>query len=132
MEQKENNEQIIKVLSFILSRLDTLEIDPAFVSQALVNYSWKLSCSVFEQLELKFAVVLPFAEEILNQTPIKECSPMAQALLQSKTFAQYKILQKSRLIELDEAKAFLTHVRINNTVIGELNKVNLTKIKFSV
>ena len=27
MEQKENNEQIIKVLSFILSKLDTLEIE---------------------------------------------------------------------------------------------------------
>ena len=27
MEQKEHNEQIIKVLSFILSKLDTLEIE---------------------------------------------------------------------------------------------------------
>lgn len=112
--------------------LDTLEIDPVFVSQAMVNYSWRLTCSVFEKLGLKFAVVLPFAEEVLNKTPITEASPMTQALLQAKTFTQYKILQKSRLIELDEAKAFLTNVRINNTIIGELNKVNLSKIKFSV
>ena len=112
--------------------LDTLEIDPAFVSQALIEFGWQLTASVFEHLGLKFAVVLPAAEDFVNKTPFADCVPMAQALHQANTFAQYKILQKHRLIELDEAKAFLTNVRINNTVIGELNKVNLTKIKFSV
>lgn len=112
--------------------LNEMEIDPAFVSEAINKYSWTITCKLYERLSLRFAVVLPFAEEMKEKMSFDKASPMTQALLQAKTYSQYKILQKNRLIELDEAKAFLTHVRINNVIISELNKINLAKIKYSV
>lgn len=112
--------------------LNTLEIDPHFIHDALRKYSFAMTQKVFEKFELKFAVVAPFAEELANQTAFTDAAPMTQALMQAKTFAQYKILQKARIIELDEAKVFLTNYRVNNTIISALNKVNLTNFKFSL
>jgi len=111
--------------------LNSLEIDPSFISEALSKYSNQISYRVFERLGLKYAVVAPFVEEIKDKLTFEQASPMTQVLMQARTFAQYKILQKARLIELDEAKIFLTNYKIGNTIISELNKVNLTDIKYS-
>ena len=128
-QMKESNESGRKDIEKVL---DALEIDTSFVSEAVNKYTWQLSAQVFEKLGLKYAVVLPSAQEVLGGVSYDEALPMTRAILQAKTYAQYKILQQSRLIELDEAKAFLTHARINNTIISELNKVNLSRIKYSV
>lgn len=112
--------------------LDTLEIDTSFVSEAVNKYRWQLSVQVFEKLGLQYAVVLPCAQEILEGISYDQAQPLTRAIQQAKTYAQYKILQQSRLIELDEAKAFLTQARINSTMISELNKVNLSKVKYSI
>jgi hypothetical protein len=111
--------------------LNGLEIDPNFISDALTKFSNQISYRVFEKLGLKYAVVAPFVEEIKDKLAFDQASPMTQVLMQARTFSQYKILQKARLIELDEAKIFLTNYKIGNAVIGELNKVNLTNIKYS-
>ena len=111
--------------------LNSLESDPNFISEALSKFSNQISYKIFEKLGLKYAVVAPYAEEIKNKLTFSQASPMTQVLMQARTFAQYKILQKARLIELDEAKIFLTNYKINNTVIAELNQVNLTNIKYT-
>lgn len=111
--------------------LNGLEIDPEFISEALTKFASQISYKVFEKLGLKYAVVAPYAEELKDKLSFDQASPMTQVLMQAKTFTQYKILQKSRLIELDEAKIFLTNYKISNAVISELNKVNLTNIKYS-
>ena len=128
-QMKESNKSGRKDIEKVL---DALEVDTAFVSEALSKYTWQLSSQVFERLGLKYAVVLPSIQEVSGKVSYEEALPYTQAIMQAKTFAQYKILQQARLIELDEAKAFLTHARINNAIISELNKVNLLKIKYSV
>ena len=128
-QMKESNESGRKDIEKVL---DALEVDTAFVSEAVNKYTWQMSAQVFEKLGLKYAVVLPAAQEVLGGISYDEALPMTRAILQAKTYAQYKILQQARLIELDEAKAFLTHAKINNTIISELNKVNLGRIKYSV
>lgn len=128
-QMKESNESGRKDIEKVL---DVLEVDTSFVSEAVNKYSWQMSVQVFDKLGLKYAVVLPAAQEVLGGISYDEALPMTRAILQAKTYAQYKILQQARLIELDEAKAFLTHARINNTIISELNKVNLGRIKYSV
>lgn len=128
-QMKEANEAGRKDIEKVL---DALEIDTSFVSEAVNKHTWQLSVHVFERLGLKYAVVLPAAKEVLAGVNYDEAMPLTRAIIQAKTYAQYKILQNARLIELDEAKAFLTHARINNTIITELNKVNLVGIKYSV
>jgi len=108
--------------------LDSLVLDHNFVSDALNKYSAKVTASLVQQLPLKFAVMAPFAEEIAGDVPFKDASPLTQVLMQAKSYVQYKMLQKSRLIELDEAKMFLTHAAINNATIVKLNQVNLKKL----
>lgn len=110
--------------------LNEMVIDPNFVSDALAKFSPTVTHKFFERLGLKYAIVAPFAEELQNDIDFAEASPMTKAIMQARTFAQYKILQRHRLIELDEAKVFLTNYHINNTIIGELNKVDLQKINF--
>lgn len=128
-QMKESNESGRKDIEKVL---DALEVDTSFVSEAVNKYSWQMSVQVFEKLGLKYAVVLPAAQEVLGGISYDEALPMTRAIMQAKTYAQYKILQQARLIELDEAKAFLTHARINNTIISELNKVNLGRIRYLV
>ena len=108
--------------------LDTLQLDHNFVSDALNKFWLPVSHKLFEHLSLKFAILAPFCEELIQHLPFKDASPMTQTLMQAQTFVQYKMLQKSRLIELDEAKLFLTHASINNSVLTKLNQVNLKKL----
>ena len=47
------------------------------------------------------------------------------------TIHDNKLLQKARLIELPEAKQFLTAVRVNNDFVNQLNTINLTKLNLT-
>jgi len=111
--------------------LDSLTIDDNFVSDALNKYALKVTQVIFDNVELKYAVVAPAAQELANDTPFAEAMPLTQLTQQAKAFVQYKMLQKSRLIELDEAKLFLTNASINNKVIALLNQVNLKKLNLT-
>lgn len=112
----------------IVKLIDTLTLDDSFVSEALRKFTPVVSYQVIEQLDLKFAPILPTMEELRENIPFKQSSPMTRLLRQSQTFVQYKMLQKSRLIDLDDAKVFLTHANINNDIINILNRVDLLKI----
>ncbi|MDC2890552.1 HDOD domain-containing protein [Psychrosphaera algicola] len=118
---KANRKDIVKLV-------DTLTLDNSFVSEALRRFTPTVSHHVIERLGLKFAPILPTMEELRENVPFKQSSPMTRLLKQSQTFVQYKMLQKSRLIELDDAKVFLTQANINNDIITILNKVDLLKI----
>ena len=71
-EQKENNEQIIKVLSFILSRLDTLEIEQ----------------SRHKEMFYKVRKNLTDANDLINQ--ILDVLEIENPELYSKTIQQFK------------------------------------------
>lgn len=111
--------------------LDSLTIDDNFVSDALNKYANKVTQVILENVELKFAIMAPSAEEIANGEKFADALPLTQLVMQAKAFVQYKMLQKSRLIELDEAKMFLTNAHINNKVIALLNQVNLKKLNIT-
>ena len=72
MEQKENNEQIIKVLSFILSKLDTLEIEQ----------------SRHKEMFYKVRKNLTDANDLINQ--ILDVLEIENPELYSKTMEQYQ------------------------------------------
>ena len=72
MEQKENNEQIIKVLSFILSKLDTLEIEQ----------------SKHKEMFYKVRKNLTDANDLINQ--ILDVLEIENPELYSKTIEQYQ------------------------------------------
>ena len=72
MEQKENNEQIIKVLSFILSKLDTLEIEQ----------------SKHKEMFYKVRKNLTDANDLINQ--ILDVLEIENPELYSKTMKQYQ------------------------------------------
>jgi len=108
--------------------LDSLELDHNFVSDGIRKHALKISASLISHLKLKYAVMAPFAQELADEVPFKDAAPMTQVIMQAKSYVQYKMLQKSRLIELDEAKVFLTHAAIKNASISKLNQVNLKKL----
>ena len=72
MEQKEHNEQIIKVLSFILSKLDTLEIEQ----------------SKHKEMFYKVRKNLTDANDLINQ--ILDVLEIENPELYSKTMEQYQ------------------------------------------
>ena len=72
MEQKENNEQIIKVLSFILGKLDTLEIEQ----------------SKHKEMFYKVRKNLTDANDLINQ--ILDVLEIENPELYSKTIKQYQ------------------------------------------
>ena len=72
MEQKEQNEQIIKVLSFILSKLDTLEIEQ----------------SKHKEMFYKVRKNLTDANDLINQ--ILDVLEIENPELYSKTIEQYQ------------------------------------------
>ena len=111
--------------------LNSLVLDGEFASQLVLNHGLDVSLLLLQHLELKFAPLAPAMEQIVNNEAIDSLTPIASLLLKSKTYSQYKLLQKARLIELPEAKRFLTGCKINNDFVTILNKINLTKLNLS-
>lgn len=108
--------------------LDSLVLDHNFVSDALNKYQAQVFTQVCSQLPMKFAVLEPISEELAEGIAFDDAMPLTQILIQARSYVQYKMLQKSRLIELDEAKLFLTNAQINNSTIALLNQVDLKKL----
>ena len=80
MEQKEHNEQIIKVLSFILSKLDTLEIEQ----------------SRHKEMFYKVRKNLTDANDLINQ--ILDVLEIENPELYSKTMEQYQSAHMKELV----------------------------------
>ena len=80
METKENNEQIIKVLSFILSKLDTLEIEQ----------------SRHKEMFYKVRKNLTDANDLINQ--ILDVLEIENPELYSKTMEQYQSAHMKELV----------------------------------
>ena len=80
MEQKEHNEQIIKVLSFIMSRLDSLEIEQ----------------SRHKEMFYKVRKNLTDANDLINQ--ILDVLEIENPELYSKTMEQYQSAHMKELV----------------------------------
>ncbi len=118
--------------SDIEKALDSLEFDGEFASDLILKHGLDVSAALLEQLQLKFSPIAHAMLEINSAEPITNLSPLALSLLQTKAYTQYKHLQKARLIELAEAKAFLSQYRINNEFVNKMKLVNLDKINVVV
>ena len=111
--------------------LNSLVLDGEFASELVMNHGLQASHLLLEHLQLKFAALALPMEEVVNNLAVDEMTPMAALLLKSKTYSQYKLLQKARLIELPEAKRFLMSSKINNDFVTSLNAINLTKLNLT-
>lgn len=111
--------------------LDQLQLDGEFASEVIFKHGWSLSHGLIKKLDLKLTPLLPAIEqvEVWPEEPIEQ--PLAALLVKSSTYSQYKVLQKARLIELNEAKRFLTGAKINNEFISNLNQVDLSRLNLT-
>ena len=118
--------------------LDALKVDGEFASDIIFKHGLRLSTGIMEQLEFEqpfFVEAMEMAtawpESSLNDEQHPQSAVYFRLLVKSITYGQYKILQKARLIELNEAKRFLTNAQINNEFISHLNQVDLTKLNLT-
>ncbi|MDA8621569.1 HDOD domain-containing protein [Psychrosphaera sp.] len=111
--------------------LNSLALDGKFASELILEHGLQASYLLLEHLQLKFSPLASVMQEVVDNIALEDMTPMASLLVKSKTYSQYKLLQKARLIELPEAKRFLTGSKINNEFISLLNTVNLSKLNLT-
>lgn len=111
--------------------LNQLQLDGEFASETIFKHGWSLSVGLMKKLDLKLTPILPAIEqaELWPEEPTD--SVLATLLVKASTYGQYKVLQKARLIELNEAKRFLTGAQINNEFISNLNQVDLSRLNLT-
>lgn len=115
--------------------LNALTYDGEFASDILFKHSLDISKGLFDKLTIDYPhfvqaldLGITWPDTIIDQDIDKTTKAFYQLFIKSMTYGQYKILQKARLIELNEAKRFLTNAKINNDFISNLNKVDLSKL----
>lgn len=111
--------------------LSELQFDGDFASQIMCQHAHELSRILIAKLELPSTDLVSAMEQLIQWPALANQTSMGRLLIKSITYSQYKILQKGRLIELHEAKRFLTGAKINNDFISYLNSVDLTKLNLS-
>jgi hypothetical protein len=112
----------------IEKQLNNLEHNGQFASDLTRYHGLTVSKLLVEELKLKFAALTPALDPLLDNVAIADMPAMSQCLNQAKGYVQYKFLQKARLIELPEAKRFLSGLGLNNEKISVLNQVELGKL----
>lgn len=97
------------------------------MAKSALNISYLLLDKMaFQRLSMASAM-----QEVAQDKPLKEMSALAQVLVQGRSYNQYRMLKSARLINIEEAKAFLRGLMmppgaLSTLKLADLRHLNLT------
>ncbi|WP_034475194.1 HDOD domain-containing protein [Aestuariibacter salexigens] len=84
-----------------------------------------LSAKMVSMMDLKRVFISTAMQEYAQNVPVTEMTPLSRVLLQGVNYTKYRMLKAYRLINVEEAKAFLVPLRMPNGALSTLKTVDL-------
>ncbi len=97
-----------------------------FLNHLIDKYALGVSARLIDKMAMKRVFVANAMFEVANNKPAADISPLALVLKQGKAYAQYRILKRYKLIDVEQSKAF---IRTLDMPAGALELLKATDIR---
>jgi hypothetical protein len=78
-----------------------------FLNQLIDKYALDVSAKLIDKMAMKRVFIANAMFEVATKQPAEDLSPIALVLKQGKAYAQYRMLKKYKLIDLQQSKDFI-------------------------
>ncbi|WP_088331400.1 HDOD domain-containing protein [Lacimicrobium sp. SS2-24] len=113
------------------SALYELQPSGAFLRDVLIKHGLALSSRLIERMDLRRVFIGAAMHEVADNKPISAMSDMGKVLAQGSAYSKYRLLKTYRLINIDEAKAFLKLFRMPPGALAALKVTDLRHLNLS-
>jgi len=97
-----------------------------FLNHLIDKYALGVSARLIDKMAMKRVFIANAMFEVANNKPAADISPLALVLKQGKAYAQYRILKRYKLIDVEQSKAF---IRTLDMPAGALELLKATDIR---
>ena len=97
-----------------------------FLNHLIDKYALGVSAKLIDKMAMKRVFIANAMFEVANSEPTADISPLALVLKQGKTYAQYRILKRYKLIDVEQSKAY---IRSLDMPVGALELLKATDIR---
>ena len=97
-----------------------------FLNHLIDKYALGVSARLIDKMAMKRVFIANAMFEVANNKPAADISPLALVLKQGKAYAQYRILKRYKLIDVEQSKAF---IRTLGMPAGALELLKATDIR---
>jgi hypothetical protein len=97
-----------------------------FLNHLIDKYALGVSDRLIDKMAMKRVFIANAKFEVANNKPAADISPLALVLKQGKAYAQYRILKRYKLIDVEQSKAF---IRTLDMPAGALELLKATDIR---
>lgn len=113
------------------SALSELQPSGEFLRQILARHGLAVSGRLIERMDLRRVFISPAMQEVADNKPLTEMSDLGRVLAQGCAYSKYRMLKTYRLINMDEAKAYLKMFRMPPGALAVLKVTDLKRLNLS-
>jgi hypothetical protein len=113
------------------SALSELQPSGEFLGEILARHGLAISSRLIERMDLRRVFITPAMHEVADNKPLSEMSELGKVLAQGAAYSKYRMLKTYRLINMDEAKAYLKLFRMPPGALATLKVTDLKRLNLS-
>ncbi|ALS99944.1 HDOD domain-containing protein [Lacimicrobium alkaliphilum] len=113
------------------SALSELQPSGEFLREILTKHGLAISSRLIERMDLRRVFITPAMHEVADNKPLSEMSDLGKVLAQGAAYSKYRMLKTYRLINMEEAKAYLKLFRMPPGALAKLKVTDLKRLNLS-
>ena len=103
-----------------------------FLAMLMERFSVDISAAFIDKMDFKRVFVANAMQEYAENVPLKDMSPIAKVLKQGIAYSRYRMLKANKLINMDEAKQYLTFVQMPAGALSVLKTTDLRHLNLKM
>ncbi|GAC20623.1 HDOD domain-containing protein [Paraglaciecola arctica] len=102
-----------------------------FLNQLIDKHALNISANLIEKMAMKRVFIANAMSEVANNVPAADLSPIALVLKQGQAYAQYRMLKRHKLIDLQQSKDYIRTLGMPQGSLELLKKTDLRSLDLS-
>ena len=112
--------------------LAKIEPGSEFLAMLMNRFSTDISEAFVSKMDFKRVFVAGAMREYADNVPISKMSPVGKVLMQGIAYSRYRMLKANKLIDMDEAKKYLTSVQMPAGALSVLKTTDLRHLNLKM
>jgi hypothetical protein len=103
-----------------------------FLNHLINKYALNVSAKLIDKMAMKRVFIANAMLEVANSESTEEISPLALVLKQGRAYAQYRMLKRYKLIDLEQSKEFIRTLNMPNGSLELLKATDLRSLDLGI
>jgi hypothetical protein len=103
-----------------------------FLNHLIDTHALKISAKLIDKMAMKRVMIANAMFEVANNEAALNLSPLALVLKQGKAYAQYRMLKRHKLIDLQQSKDFMRTLRMPKGSLELLKTTDMRSLDLSI